>query len=441
MRDWRERVAALGLSDAATVRATETFAGLAQHLTARGISAAATGAWWVPGRIEVLGKHTDYAGGRSLLAACERGFHVLAAPRADATIRITDASSGAMLTIALDANAPPRPGHWSDYPIAVARRIARDFPATATGMDAVIQSSLPSAAGLSSSSALVITTFLPLAAFNHLDDRAEWRSALGSPHAVAGYLGAVENGRTFGPFAADRGVGTHGGSEDQTAILTCRPGTLSQYHFLPVTLEAEMALPTDWIFAVAVSGVHAAKGAGAQAHYNHLAAQTAALLARWNEIAADHQPSLFAALTSAPGAARTLSAALDDAANPALRPRLEQFAAECLTIIPAVAAQLGAGHISEIGPLVDRSQALAEAALHNQVPETIGLVRQARELGAAAASAFGAGFGGSVWALVPSDGATDFLARWREHYLATWPARTSRADFFLTRPGPAARPI
>ena len=40
--------------------------------------------WFVPGRIEVLGKHTDYAAGRSLLCAAERGFCICAVPRSDA---------------------------------------------------------------------------------------------------------------------------------------------------------------------------------------------------------------------------------------------------------------------------------------------------------------------------------------------------------------------
>ncbi len=38
-------------------------------------------AWWVPGRIEVFGKHTDYAGGRTLVCPVPRGFAVVAAPR------------------------------------------------------------------------------------------------------------------------------------------------------------------------------------------------------------------------------------------------------------------------------------------------------------------------------------------------------------------------
>ena len=49
---------------------------------------------WVPGRIEMLGKHTDYAGGRSLLCTVERGFAVRVALRDDATIRAVDVATG-----------------------------------------------------------------------------------------------------------------------------------------------------------------------------------------------------------------------------------------------------------------------------------------------------------------------------------------------------------
>ena len=57
------------------------------------------------------------------------------------------------------------------------------------------------------------------------------------------------------------------------------------------------------------------------------------------------------------------------------------------------------GDLDAFGALVDRSQALAESLLGNQVLQTIHLASSARQLGAVAASAFGAGFGGSVSAL------------------------------------------
>lgn len=436
MTSWAERVASIGLGADAAALATRHFTDVAdQHAAVFGTSQPAR-AWWVPGRIEVLGKHTDYGGGRSLLCAVERGFQVVAAPRDDKTIRIVDSSTRASVTIPLSADAAPRPGHWTDYPITVVRRVARDFAASHAGMNAMIRSSLPSAAGVSSSSALVIASFLPLAAFNRLGETPEW-SAIPDDDALAGYLGAMENGRTFGAFPADRGVGTHGGSEDQTAILRARPGQLLQYHFMPVTHEATIPLPAGWLFVIGVSGVHAAKGGAVQARYNALAADVAALLALWREHTGRADESLFAALQSAVEAGDRL-AALVAASAPPLGDRLTQFRTECEVIIPQVGRHLQQGDVAAIGDLVAQSQSLAEDTLRNQIPETVHLARTARESGAVAASAFGAGFGGSVWALIPEADAPAFATRWRNAYLARFPDRRLRAEFFASRPGPAA---
>ena len=88
------------------------------------------------------------------------------------------------------------------------------------------------------------------------------------------------------------------------------------------------------------------------------------------------------------------------------------------------------------GRLVDDSQQLAERLLGNQIPQTIRLARLARENGAAAASAFGAGFGGSVWALVAVDRAAEFLAAWKAAYRGEFPADYNRSSFFLSGAGP-----
>ncbi len=72
------------------------------------------------------------------------------------------------------------------------------------------------------------------------------------------------------------------------------------------------------------------------------------------------------------------------------------------------------------------------------MPETVALARLARELGAHAASAFGAGFGGSVWALVDAAGADAFREDWLAAYAARHPVAAARAEAFVTRPGPGA---
>jgi galactokinase len=78
---------------------------------------------------------------------------------------------------------------------------------------------------------------------------------------------------------------------------------------------------------------------------------------------------------------------------------------------------------TRLGQLAADSQSDAETLLANQIPETIALTARARELGAFAARSFGAGFGGSLWALVGDDHAEAF-------------ARTWTADAFVANPGP-----
>src|SRR5215469_1886275 len=82
-----ERLAFAGMSEAEARKKAELFAKIERQLAAKSGSVMR---WFVPGRIEVLGKHTDYAGGRSLLCAAERGFCVAAVPRKDNVVRITD---------------------------------------------------------------------------------------------------------------------------------------------------------------------------------------------------------------------------------------------------------------------------------------------------------------------------------------------------------------
>jgi galactokinase len=75
------------------------------------------------------------------------------------------------------------------------------------------------------------------------------------------------------------------------------------------------------------------------------------------------------------------------------------------------------------------------------VPETIHLAQRARELGAHAASAFGAGFGGSVWAMVDRDDADLFGQRWLEGFEQRFPAAARYAQCFTARPAAGARRI
>ena len=63
------------------------------------------------------------------------------------------------------------------------------------------------------------------------------------------------------------------------------------------------------------------------------------------------------------------------------------------------------------------------------------------EEGAIGSSAFGAGFGGSVWAMVNASEADAFIARWRTAYQAASPEIAARATWFTSRPAPPAMEI
>lgn len=397
--------------------------------------------WFVPGRIEVLGKHTDYAGGRSLLCAVGRGFCLAASPRADRVVRILDAGRGLAAEVALDPSLVPSAADWKVYAQTVASRLAQNFPGSLHGADIALSSDLPRASGMSSSSALVVALFTALADRNDLASRPQFLTSIRSPEDLGGYLGCLENGRSFGTLSGDRGVGTFGGSEDQTAILCCRAGELAQYAFCPVRHERSMPLEPDWSFVVASSGVASDKTGNAREKYNRLSLAVEAILDLWNRSTGRSDASLFTAATGGsdvPERIRQLVAAFP---APGFEPefllgRFDQLLEESAAIIPSVGDLLARGEVGLVGELVDRSQALAEQCLGNQIPETIALARSARELGAAAASAFGGGFGGSVWALVRTDSAEAFRRRWAERYAEAFPQVTEQSRFFVTRPGP-----
>lgn len=397
-------------------------------------------AYRVPGRIEFLGKHTDYAGGRSLICATEQGLSVSARERDDGILRITDTVSGQRADLALRPDLEIPRGEWVAYPATVARRLTRDFGPLPTGLDLDFASDLPRDAGLSSSGALIVAVALALADANRLEERAAWREVIPDREALAGYLGSVENGRGFGPFAADGGVGTQGGSQDHTAILCSRPGMLLQYGWIPVRFERAVPFPAGYVLVVAVSGVEAAKTRKAMGLYNSLAEDAAELLHVWRSKSARNDATLFAALSSAPNAVAKLAGWLTHhPRQEQLVARLDQFSRECFEIIPSVGDLLALGDVAGLGEPVDRSQAGAERGLANQVPETIHLQRSARSLGAVAASAFGAGFGGSVWAMVPERGKVPFVEAWSAGYRAAYPAPAEHARFLLTTTGAAAR--
>ncbi len=444
MNDVARRLAAAGLSEAESLVKARLFERASRVLGAAAAPDAGPDlALFVPGRIELFGKHTDYAGGRSLLCTVERGFCLLARPRPDARVCVTDAGSGEAAAFDLDPSLNPKQGHWSSYPMTVARRLARNFPQARRGADMSFVSDLPPASGMSSSSALLTAVFLALSAVNALERQPSYRREIASEEDLAGFLGTIENGQSFGALAGDRGVGTFGGSEDHTAMLCCQPGCVSQYRFCPVSRERVLPLPSSVRLVVGVSGVAAEKTGAALDRYNRVSLVAQAVLGLWRAATGRDDRSLGEAIGSSPEAPDEMRRILEERKHPAFPPavllgRFEQFHSESDVIVPAAADALASGRLDAVGALAAGSQRGAEVWLGNQVPETMELVRLAREEGAVAASAFGAGFGGSVWALVPEAETAAFCRRWDTRYRSMFAGAAGRACFFASRPGPPA---
>jgi galactokinase len=367
---------------------------------------------------------------------------VTAIARDDEVMRVVDAGNQVEGTFRVSEDQGDET-RWRTYPATVARRVARNFPARQRqlrGADIAFVSDLPRAAGVSSSTALIIAIFTVLAEINQLEAHPAYRENIPTLDALAGYLGCVENGRTFGTLAGDTGVGTRGGAQDHTAILRSMPGQLLRYAYSPAGVEAIVPLPPGLTFVIGASGVAAEKTGAAKDQYNRAAEAVTAILDVWRAATGHDAPTLFDLVTGdaldelRPVIARSRHARFT---ADALLARLDHFVHEAIEIIPRASDALARGDLGTFGALVDDSQAAAERWLANQIPETIALARLSRAHGAIAASAFGAGFGGSVWALVRADDATAFIDSWRRDYLDRFPAHADLAQFFVTTPGPA----
>ena len=313
----------------------------------------------MPGRIEVFGKHTDYAGGASMVVAVEQGFCLVVGPaRRPPGDRRRRAAATRRSSSHLDAELTPagrplvelpddrRPPHRPQLP---RRRSA--------GPTSRLASDLPPAAGMSSSSAMIVAMFLALAEVNELDDRPEFRENVHDPVELAGYLATVENGQTFGSLDGDRGVGTFGGSEDHTAILNCRAGHLSEYAYCPVRFERTVPMPAGYTFAIGASGVVAEKTGAAMEKYNRasgLAFRGGRAVARGDRPrrpapgrrAGQRSGGRRAAHRRGPlGRARTRSE------TEALLARLEHFITENEQLLPATGRRAGPGRPGRAGPV------------------------------------------------------------------------------------------
>ncbi|GAB4252091.1 MAG: galactokinase [Acidobacteriota bacterium] len=131
--------------------------------------------WWVqaPGRVNLIGEHTDYNDGFVFPAAIDRYLHIAAAPRDDDRIRAYSVDFDQESTFPIDDPEYSREAAWSNYLRGVVQQIRRRGLAL-RGMDLVLSGNVPVGAGLSSSAALEVATAETVRAVSGLElDRVQ----------------------------------------------------------------------------------------------------------------------------------------------------------------------------------------------------------------------------------------------------------------------------
>ena len=124
----------------------------------------ADGLWFGPGRVNLIGEHTDYNDGFVFPFAINRRAVVALAVRDDRMLRVASSFTDEVVEISLDELSPETVSGWSAYPLGVAWALGEhgaDLSAV-TGFDAYIDSDVPIGAGLSSSAAIECATAVAL---------------------------------------------------------------------------------------------------------------------------------------------------------------------------------------------------------------------------------------------------------------------------------------
>lgn len=110
---------------------------------------------FAPGRVNLIGEHTDYNHGFVLPVALDRGVTVVARPSPDGMNRLVSAQGGPGQSFALDVQ-PGQVDDWARYPAAVAWALKQNGTPARTALECAVDGDLPFGGGISSSAALEV---------------------------------------------------------------------------------------------------------------------------------------------------------------------------------------------------------------------------------------------------------------------------------------------
>jgi galactokinase len=343
-----------------------------------------------PGRVNLIGEHTDYNDGLVLPMAIDREIRIAFIATDDGRVELTRVATGERRGFDFDVGREPD-GTWLDYVAGTAAALLR-AGLSIRGLRGTIDSDLPEGAGLSSSAAIELASAWALLG----DDARDVESMLLAricQQAENGYVG-VQSG-LMDQFAVARGVAGH------ALLLDCR------------SLEwRAVALPGD--LAVVVCHTGSPRNLGASAYNQRRRESDAAVAAL-----ARADPSVRSLRDVTPD----LLAAERTRMDPVLARRAAHVVAENERVLATVAA-LEAVDLDRLGDLLRASHASLRDVYEVSTPELDALVEIAVGVaGVIGARMTGAGFGGCTVNLIRPDAFEDL----ERAVMSTYPARSGLA--------------
>ena len=315
-----------------------------------------------PGRVNLIGEHTDYNGGPVLPVALERRTAV-AARLAEGWAFVSTVEEGVHRG---QIDAPMRHA-WTDYVTGVVREL-RSLGAAPPGAEIAIATTLPIGAGLSSSAALTVAT-------------AKALSLLAGKRLSPADLVEVA-------FRAEyHQVGVRCGRMDQTIAAQGQRGSALLFDTATGALRHVPFRGRLWVLETGVS--HRLTG-GALNQRRHECEEALAFCRDWRGI---HH---LAQLTPAdlPELSRRLP--------PPLVPRVRHVVTETARTVAAADA-LARGELKRLGQLLVEGHASLRTDYQSTIPEADVIVDSAVRHGAYGARLTGAGWGGAVVVLAPAE--------------------------------------
>jgi galactokinase len=358
--------------------------------------------WASPGRVNLIGEHTDYNEGFVLPMALPHLVVAAAGRNRDGRVRVLSRQHGAR-SVEVDLRSL-RPGAVRGWPAYVAGVVwaLRDSGHDVDGLDVVVDGNVPAGAGLSSSAALECAVAL---AVDEVFGLGVQRPALAR----------------LAQRAENEFVGVPSGIMDQSASLLCREGHVL---FLDTrTLEVEH-VPLDLgengldLLVVDTRAPHRLADGEYAARRRDCERGAAALGVPFlRDIGPDD-----------------LDSALSRIGDDTTRRRVRHVVTEDARVLEVVAL-LRAGRVNEIGPLLTASHVSLRDDFEVTVPELDTAVEAALAAGALGARMTGGGFGGCVIALVPTGGRDDVAKSVRRAFERRG---FTAPDLFVTRASPGA---